>query len=124
MKKLKNVLLHSPEYYLLILVLLSGFKPPFHFATPVLIGAGIVVLQIIFRNRIAGLVISGLLVAGSVLMLMAALSEFGEFSSFDGRALQLILGVGTIFLANLLAAGLMIYKYQFASKSQEPEFIC
>lgn len=111
MKKRIQPLLKFPEYYLLVLVLLAGFTPPFSFNPLSLVIAGIVILQIIYKNKISGLFIAGLFLIINLFMLGALISEFTEFSSFDSSAKQLLVGGLAIWCLNSCAIGIMIYKY-------------
>ena len=98
MKKLKRILLSFPEYYLVVLVLLSGYTPPFYI-NPIFIGiALILILQIIFKSKTVGIVIAALFMAGNLFMMLALISEFQEFPSFTANAAQLLfVGFGLIF---------------------------
>jgi len=100
-----------PEYYLLILVILSGYTPPFSFH-PIIIGfVAILILQIIFRNKISGLIIASLFLLINLYMLLALFSEKNEFPIFNGDAKQLLIGGLLLLVFNLFVIGLMIYKY-------------
>ena len=113
MKKLKQILLSFPEYYLVVLVLLSGYTPPFYI-NPIFIGiALILILQIIFKSKTVGIVIAALFMAGNLFMMLALISEFQEFPSFTANAAQLLfVGFGLIFF-NFFIVGIMAYKYLY-----------
>lgn len=90
MKNLKQILLSFPEYYFVVLALLSGYTPPFYI-NPIFIGiALILILQIIFKNKIVGIAIAAQLL-------------------FVGLAL---------FIFNIFTWGVMIYKLQL--KGEKP----
>lgn len=119
MKKLKSLLFKFPEYYLVLLVLLSGFKPPFYFA-PLAIGLAIlVVVQIYFKNNILGIGMAVLFSLANIFLLFAVISEFNEFQLLNAVAIQLLAGGTLLFIINGLAAGIMIYKYGFAEKADK-----
>lgn len=111
MKKLKQLFLQLPEYYLVILALLSGYTP--HYSLhPIAIGFAVLLsLQIIFNNRISGLIIAGLFFIGNLYMLFAGLSELNEFNTFNWNAQQLLIGLTLLLAFHLLLCWVMFYKY-------------
>jgi len=113
MKTLKLILTRFPEYYLLILALLTVYTPPFSFSmNPFVIGfIAVIILQIILRNKISGLIIAIMFTLINVYMLFALISEFSEFSTFNTRGKELIFGGLSIFILNLLMSVGMLYKY-------------
>jgi uncharacterized membrane protein len=119
---MKASLFKVPEYYLLILLLLAGYTSPFSFNPIFGIGAVILLLQIVFRNRIAGLVIGSLFFLGNLYFLGALLSEFAEFSSMTGSAASLLLMGMLIWTANLLASVGMLYNYSRRDRRQAGQF--
>ncbi len=111
MGKPKAILATFPEYYLIVLALLSGFTPPLSL-NPFAIGlALLLILQIIFKNKITGIIIANLFILISLFMLGALLSEFKEFQSFNRGAKQLIFVGIPLIILNFFVAGLMIHKY-------------
>jgi len=108
---MKKLIYKLPEYYLLILVVLAGYSPPFYI-NPIFIGiAFVLVLQIIFKNKISGIIIAMLFFLANLYFLGALLSEFNEFEVFNSKA-QLLLFVGLfIWLANLLFSLTMVLKH-------------
>ena len=82
MKKLKKFLLELPEY-LLIAAVIFYWGSAGMVINPIAIGLIILlILQIIFKNRIVGILIPSLLIMTSIYMLMALMSEFNEFPTF------------------------------------------
>ena len=115
MNKTKQLIMKLPEYYMLILAMLVGYNPPFSF-TPVSLGlAAIVIFQIVFKNKISGLVISALFLLINMLLLFALIFEFKEFPTFNSEAKQLLSGGLLIWLTNLFLGGLMFYKNRIVS---------
>lgn len=111
MKSAKLILSKFPEYYLILLAFASGYKPPLHLAPFALVLIVIFSLQLIFKNRITGIVIASLFGIGNLYFLLAMLSEFREFQTFSEGARQL-LSVGLpLFVTNLIMAVVMVYKY-------------
>jgi len=68
-------------------------------------------LQIVFKNKISGLILGFSLILVNMFMLFALISEFKEFSAFDQSALQLLFGGLFIWALNMLLAVVMIFKY-------------
>ncbi len=111
MKNIKTVLSHLPEYYLIVLVLLSGYTPPISINPFAIVLAFLLVLQVIFKGKATGLAIAGLFIMVNLYMLGALISEFNEFPTFNAGAAALVFGGSGIFILNLLAATAMIFKY-------------
>ncbi|HSQ86486.1 MAG TPA: hypothetical protein VLM43_17380 [Desulfobacterales bacterium] len=108
---MKSSFLKLPEYYFIMLVVFSGYSPPFHL-NPVFIGISVIlILQIIIKNRISGLAIGILLLIVNLYMLGALLSEFHEFVGSNPNANQLILAGMGIWLANTIMCLTMIFRY-------------
>jgi hypothetical protein len=119
MKNLKAQLTRFCEYYFIVMLFLAGYTPPFTIVIPVAILIAIFALQLIFRSRVAGLIIGGLICVINLYMVFAMLSELSHFKSFDPSAQKLVF-VGTpIFLLNFIMAGLMICKYVDDAGSSE-----
>ena len=100
-----------PEYYLIILAFLSGYTPPFSI-NPVAIGVvAIVILQVAFKNKISGLIISSIFLLVNLFMTGALFSELNEFQTFNADAKKLLFGGLLILGFNLLMSIMMISKY-------------
>lgn len=111
MKRIKPYLLVLPEYYLIVLILMSGYTPPLGFNLLSLVMAFLLVLQIIFKYRVTGVILATLFLMINLYMLLALISEFSEFPTMNSAAVQL-LGVGLLlFVTNLSVSGLMIFRY-------------
>jgi hypothetical protein len=112
MKNFKRILLGFPEYYLVILAVLAGYKPPF-FINPIAIGLIVIlILQLIYKNKITRIVIAGFFIVINVYMLLALISEFSEFATLSADALQLLLGGLLLIILNLLVSAVMIFNYR------------
>lgn len=109
MKTFKQLLVKMPEYYLIALALLFSFPE-----TIGSVGLGVVailILQIVYKNKISGIVIASLFILVNLFMLAAVVSEFREFTVVNAEA-QLLRAVGfSIFVFNSLMAGIMLLKY-------------
>tara|TARA_R110002074_G_scaffold63042_5_gene151439 strand:+ start:37 stop:417 length:381 start_codon:yes stop_codon:yes gene_type:complete len=108
---MKKLIYTLPEYYLLILVVLAGYSPPYYVNTIFIGIAFILVLQIIFKNKISGIIISMLFFLANLYFLGAVLSEFNEFEVFNRKAQKLLLVGLSIWVANLLFSLTMVLKY-------------
>lgn len=121
--KMKALLLKLPEYYFIILVVLSGYSQPFEF-NPILIGiAVIVILQIIFKNRILGFMLGALFFLINLYFLGALLSEFNEFMTFSNKAMLLLFVGLSIWILNAVFSLVMIYKCLTISSNQKPKMV-
>lgn len=108
---MKSIFFKLPEYVLFILTLLAGFSPPFYI-NPIFLGiAAFVLLQIIFKNRIFGIVLGALFFFGNLFFLGALISEFSEFAEFGSGAMQLLLVGLPIWVVNMALSLAMLYKY-------------
>lgn len=111
MKKFKQLLIQFPEYYLIVLVILATYKPPFFINPIVIVFVAILVLQIVYKNKISGLIIAGLFIAVNLFMLLALISEFSEFPIVNVEALQLLFVGLSLIILNLGSSAIMIFKY-------------
>lgn len=120
---MKSILLKIPEYYLVVLAILAVYKQPL-VVTLVLIGiVAVLVAQIIYQNKISGFIIAGIFLLVNIYMLGALISEFNEFSEVNAAAIKLLsVGLSTITI-NLIAAGIMIYKYGFKIKEEKKHLL-
>ena len=111
MKKLKKFLLELPEY-LLIAAVIFYWGSAGMVINPIAIGLIILlILQIIFKNRIVGILIPSLLIMTSIYMLMALMSEFNEFPTFNSDAKKLLFVGLSYLISTMVVSGIMIYKY-------------
>ena len=116
MKTFKKILYTFPEYYLVVLVILSGDIPPFSI-NPISIGfALLIVLHLIFASRLVGLMISVVFAAVNLFMALALVSEFKEFSAFNSDSIQLLIGGIGLIIFNVFVAGAKVYRYQMIEK--------
>ncbi|WP_254155686.1 hypothetical protein [Chryseosolibacter indicus] len=111
MRNIRKFLTLSVEYYIIVIVLLAGFTPPY-FINPVAIALiAILVLQLIFKNKIGGLIVAISFALIHVYLLFALISEFNEVATTEASGIPLILVGLSIIIANLFASIVMIYKY-------------
>lgn len=109
--KIKPILLKMPEYAFVVLALLAAYSPPFQFNPIFLAVAVILVLQIIFKNRLSGIIIGGLILIGSLFFLGALISEFSAFTEVNRSAVYLLLGGIPLWGLSMMLASTMVYKY-------------
>ncbi|MBR8537887.1 hypothetical protein KDU71_20110 [Carboxylicivirga sediminis] len=100
-----------PEFYILAVVLLAGYTPPFHFNIIAIVLAALIIMQIVLKKHIIGVLLSSLFILVNLFMLGALISELSEFSQFNSDALQMLWGGLAIWCLNMFAAGLILYKY-------------
>lgn len=106
----KTLMKNLPEFYLVVLSSLAGYKPPFTFSPLGLVLVAIVIFQLCSRQRVLGLIISGLFLALNVYFVFALISELNEFARFSGEALQLLAGGTLLCIVNFFFGGWMFYK--------------
>jgi hypothetical protein len=119
MEKLKKILLQLPEYLLITAVVFywgSAGRVINPIAIVLIIG---LILQIIFKNRIVGIIIPSLLILTSFYMLLALMSEFNEFPTFNAEAKKLLFWGLSYFISTIIVSGLMIYRYSTMEKRKE-----
>ena len=111
MKSIKQLVLQLPEYLLIASVLFYWGSTSLVLNPIAIVLIAFLVLQIILKNRFVGLAIPSVLILSCLYMLLALMSEFREFPTFNKEA-QTFLFVGlTYFISTIAVSGLMIYKY-------------
>ncbi|MCT4590368.1 MAG: hypothetical protein N4A71_21245 [Carboxylicivirga sp.] len=111
MQNLKRISLLLPEYLLIVAVVFYWLSASV-VLNPVAIALGIIlILQIIFKNRIVGTIIPVVLIMACLYMLLALASEVSEFPSFNYEAARLLFVGLAFFLSTMLVSGIMLYKY-------------
>ncbi len=111
MNTLKKLFLILPEYVLVASALYYWYAT-LNMYNPIAIGLiTILVLQIIFKNKISGIILSCIIMILSLFMVFAVLSEFYEFPTFSDKSKQfLIIGL-LYFLSTLFVSLIMLFKY-------------
>ena len=74
-------------------------------------------LQLIYKNRLTGIIYANLLGVFSLYMLGAVYSEFLEFETIDTSAIMLLVVGGGIFGAGIFMAGRMLFNYLTTDKN-------
>lgn len=115
MKNSFNFLLNSAEYILIIAVLFYWHGTS-NLLNPFAIGLlAVLIFQIIFKNKVVGVLIPCVLMLLSMYMILALLSEVNEFESFNGAAQRLLFIGLAYFLGTIMVSFLMILKYLIRS---------
>jgi len=123
MEKLKKLSLQLPEYLLILAVIFywgSAGKVINPIAIVLIIG---LILQIIFKNRIVGIIIPSLLILTSLYMLLALMSEFNEFPTFNADAKKLLFVGLSYFISTIIVSGLIIYRYSIMEKRKDRQLL-
>jgi hypothetical protein len=106
-----KIVLKLPEYLLIAAVIFYWFSSG-NVGNPIAIGLlTILIFQIIFKNRIVGLIIPSILILACLYMLLALFSEFNEFPSFNAEAKKLLFVGLSFFISTIMVSAIMIYKY-------------
>ena len=111
MTTFKKIILSLPEYLLIAAVLFYWMSAGLvinYIAIGLII---VIVLQIIFKNKVVGIVIPCVLILTSFYMILALLSEVREFPSFNSEAKTLLFVGLAYFLTTMLVSLIMIYKH-------------
>lgn len=118
MKKIKKFIYNFPEMYFLAVLLGAAFKPPFT-VNPILMAvACIFIFQMLVMNGFLGMIIANVFLILNSFLLIALISELGEFEVFNSDAYQLLIG-GTLFwCSNVFFSILMIRKYMEGSQKK------
>lgn len=117
MKNLKQLLISNPEYILIALVI---FFWTLTTSTINLVAIGLIsilILQIIFKNRITGLIIGCIFVFINLYLILAIGSELFEFPTFNSGAKRLLIYGFSIMGVTSIATGLMIYKHLLSDRN-------
>ncbi|MFK7782831.1 hypothetical protein [Psychroserpens sp.] len=111
MKSYNKIILNLPEYLLIAAVIFYWMSAGLvinYIAIALILG---IVLQMIFKNRVVGVVIPCLMILVCLYMILALISEVREFPSFNSDA-QTLLFVGLLyFILTILASVIMLVKY-------------
>ena len=116
---MKRIYLKFPEYYLIILTFLAGYSPPFYINPIFVVIVIILILQIVFKNRILGLVLGSLFFLVNLFFLAALISELNEFTKINTDAKQLLLVGLSIWITNMLMSLVLIYKYSTLIRAKD-----
>lgn len=98
--------------YLLIIAVLFYWHGTSNVLNPFAIGLlAVLIFQIIFKNKVVGVLIPCMLILLSMYMILALFAEVNEFESFNSDAQRLLFIGLAYFLGTILVSFLMIWKY-------------
>ncbi len=109
--KLKRIVLDLPEYLLIAAVLFYWSSTALILNPIAIVLMGILIFQLIFKNKIIGIMIPFLLILICLFMLLALLSEFNELPTFNDEAKQLLFVGLSYFISTIIISVVMLYKY-------------
>ncbi|MCZ4409049.1 hypothetical protein O3Q51_09530 [Cryomorphaceae bacterium 1068] len=118
--KVKSTFFKLSEYYFIIMAILAGYTPPLELNPIFMWIALIILVQLIFRNRIMGLVLGSIFFVVNLLFLGALISEFREFAQFTDDAQRLILVGMSIWIGNVIFSIAMIFHYAKKENRSNP----
>lgn len=103
--------MNNVEYLLIAAVLYYWFLTS-SFWNPIAIGLLLLLIfQIIFRNKIIGILFPSILMFLSLFMILALISELREFESFNNAAQEMLFFGLTYFLGTIAVSVLMFFNY-------------
>lgn len=111
MTTLKKILLSLPEYLLIAAVIFYWTSAGLIINPIAIVLIAGLVLQIIYKNQIVGIIIPCFLILICLYMLLALMSEFNEFPTFNTEAKTLLFVGLSYFILTMIVSGIMIYKY-------------
>lgn len=118
LKSFKTFVLSLPEYLLIAAVVFYWISAGQLINYIAIILIIVLVLQMIFKNKVIGILIPCLLALTSLYMILAVISEVSEFPSFNSEAKTLVFVGFSYFLTTLFVSILMIYKYALLPKKR------
>lgn len=111
MKNNKFFILNSAEYFLITAVLYYWFLTS-SLWNPIAIGLLLILIfQIIFRNKVIGIIFPMILTFLCLYMILALISEVHEFESFNNTAQKMLLIGLAYFLGTIAISSLMFLNY-------------
>lgn len=111
MPSYKTIILNIPEYALIAAVLFYWISAGLVINYIAITLLAVIVFQIIFKNRIIGIIIPCLMILICLYMMLALFSEFREFPTFNSEAKTLLFVGLTYFLTTIMVSIIMLYKY-------------
>lgn len=111
MQKLKYLLSRYPECFLLAVVVLSTYTPPFTINSLGILLIVVFAFQLFFKPRVTGIIIGILFFLFNVYLVFALLDEVADFATFGSKAFQLVLVGSAVITLNLTFSLLMLRKY-------------
>ncbi|QYJ68412.1 hypothetical protein [Flavobacterium litorale] len=119
---MKSLLTNLPEIFFIGLGgawFLENLYASSHVNYVALLTVWLLLLQLIYKNRLAGIIYGNILGLFSLFMLGAVYSEFLEFETITTNAIMLLVIGGALFGAGVFMSGKMLYNYLTTTKSYE-----
>ncbi|WP_425077004.1 hypothetical protein [Psychroserpens sp. S379A] len=114
----KKIFLNIPEYLLIAAVLFYWMSAGLVINYIAIVLLVIIILQMIYKNKVIGIIIPTIMILTCFYMIIALLSEVREFPSFNAEA-QTLLFVGLAYFSiTIIASIVMIIKYTSLSNKQ------
>ncbi len=105
--------------YLLIIAVLFYWHGTSNLLNPFAIGLlAVLIFQIIFKNKVVGVLIPCVMILLSMYMILALFAEVNEFESFNSDAQRLLFIGLAYFLGTIMVSFLMIWKYLVKSPTK------
>lgn len=120
---LKKAILSLPEYLLIAAVIFYWTSAGLIINPIAIILIAGLILQIIYKNQIVGIIIPCLLILICFYMLLALMSEFNEFPTFNSEAKTLLFVGLSYFISTMVVSGIMIYKYAIIETKNSPQSV-
>lgn len=117
---MKSLLTNLPEIFFIGLGgawLLENLYSGGHVNYVALLTIWLLLLQLVYKNRLTGIIYGNILGLFSLYMLGAVYSEFLEFETITTNAVMLLVVGGGIFGAGIFMAGRMLYNYLTTDKN-------
>ncbi|MBK3517340.1 hypothetical protein [Carboxylicivirga marina] len=116
MTNLKKHLKQLPEYILIAYTIFYWLSAGIIVNPIAIVLIGILTLQIIFQNRITGILIPTIIIFVCFYMLLALISEVKEFPTFSSDAQQLLFIGLLFFILTMIISVVMLVKYASMEK--------
>ena len=111
MQRITFYLRQYPECYLLLVMLLVCYTPPFSINALGVAVALIIGLQLLVRSRTSGIFIASAFLLFNLYLILALVDEVAEFSTANSASIQLAAGGACVIGLNLIFSVLMMRKY-------------
>lgn len=119
MKNIKRTLIRYIDYYLLVAGFLAAYLLPVSVSPIAIAFIFILILQLIFKNRIMGFMIASAFSLVNVYLLLALLAEFNEIAIAGAEGISLILAGLSLISLNIIVSVVMAFKYALPGEQTE-----
>ncbi|MBT1706448.1 hypothetical protein [Chryseosolibacter indicus] len=119
MKTIKRTLIRYIDYYLLVAGFFATYLLPVSVSPIAIAFIFILILQLIFKNRIMGFMIASAFSLVNVYLLLALLAEFDEIAIAGAEGISLILVGLSLIVLNIMVSVVMVFKYALPGEQTE-----